>query len=643
MGYRLASAFIATISLCPACADTHKTADTGSSPAAEGKAHRSPTGRADKKNTDNVPSTLVRTVEMETFGAQPGYLSGGLLYASIRVDEAQRWWHSIPKSSEMRRDGGELAREIGFDLVAGNWAEYFHLDPTAVISATILRPIDGDIDLVRKAVETDTGSRKALVNNAFAALGFHTRLHVPSKDPAKTRAALLGFFKDNHRSRGARACADFTTKHCALSSSGELVVFRETAGSVTIDFLVFAARHYELAAMGLVTETELSLLEIASRRAVAMRAVAETTAQVSNAENLAGDAAVWIDPTVLGRLAAIEKLGTAHSFVGDEDPESSGYHLKALSRIEGLLTAPRLFPGVGISLDYVDDDLFGEAVWPVAGALWGRLAVRTVSTKASSVPVPKVPALCKGTLTCFRTQALPDPSPISKRLLTNGFAEKFEDVVEAMDRDEEYGLTLLLAGAWPNLLASALNAPESFKGTEAGIARTVRDAVMHADGYGGQLQSYTWGGWGPASADWTLYARAAKQDIEAAKGLLSLGGLSTKDLELPAGQGPATTLELADGRMGAHALFQTGEEEYGWATLASSPRLSLPLLTMESEMPTGPMAYLEFPDLWALLSPAFGSDGDILPFQSWLDGRRLQFVLELDAGQPHLRAALTQP
>ncbi len=608
--------------------------DPPTAPARDGDG---PTKAKPKAKTPN----LIDSVEMKAFGDQPGYLEDGLVYFAVNVGEAQRYWDSLPKPDDIEREGMQAQREVGFNPVADNWAKFFAVDEDAVVSATVLRPMDTDVAPLRKALADLRGGARPTEDEAWkkalASMAYHSRAHVPSDDPDATLKAMVGLFDDRDRERGAEACTDLKFDRCVASSSGELIGARKLRDAVVLDFVFFEHGEYKLRELGMIGPDESALPRIPDRRAVVERALAAKTSVVPHAGDIAGDAAMWLNPNPLARLAALDRVGRAVRESSYDEYDGPKQALARLERIESLTKATRLFPGLALSFDYVDDDLHATALWPVAGALWGRMAVRSVETKASAVPVPTAKALCDGALACFRTQALPDSRPLAKTLLSAGFGKDIEELVRALERDEEYTWTLLAAGAWPNLIAAMLAAPESLDGAEAGIARTARDAVLRADGFGGVLRSYSLGGYFDLTADYSVYARAAKKDVDAAKGLLGLSGQEVKDVELPDEQGRATSLQLSR-RPAASAFLKSEDGEFAWAALAPDAGAFAKLLQMDSETPAGPMAYLEFTDLWRLFSPVGGTE---LAFaRLWARGRRLQFVLELDDGAPRVRGRL---
>ena len=630
---RLPAILVASLLATAGCKDK-----TESRPGGDGTPSGSDTSKPTKPKRAEVPK-LIDIPEMESIGNQPGYIEGGLLYSSFRVGETQAFWDSLPMPDELVSEGAEIERDIGFNPFEEKWGEHFHVAPDAIVSATILRPIDADIAKLRSALEGMSGSSPSPVSREVkevtAALAYHTRVHIPSTNPAKTREAVHRMFSERDRERGSSACKDLKVGACAASGGGELAVFRDESKAVVVDFVFFAAGDYQLEELGLAPTDEVGL-SVGKRRAVVDTCLEQEPAKIAYADELVGDAAMWIDPSVLGRLAAIDQLDWAIGSVGYEGIGGITERLERLEQFEGLTEATRLFPGVAISFDAKGGDLYGTASWPVAGALVGRLAARTIATRASSAEVPKIEALCDGAMACFRTQGLPDMRAVNKRLLTGTFGKDIETLMRAFDRDEEYSFTLLLAGAWPNLLAAAANIPESMEGAEAGIARTVRDAVQRADGFGGRLDNWSVSGFLNFHGSGFLYARTAKQDVDAAKGLLGLAGAPVKDVELPDGKGRATLLQ----EDGAHFYFQSGDSDFGWAAITSSPQDFAKLLSMASETPAGPMAYLEVPRLWNLIEP--GDDSDFAFLRTWAKERRLQFALELDGGQPRLNAALVR-
>ncbi|MEM6991801.1 MAG: hypothetical protein AAF721_14940 [Myxococcota bacterium] len=590
-------------------------------------------GERPKVSGDKAPDLIPR-VEMAALGDRPGYVDGGLLYFAINVGETQRFWDSLPKSSDMDRDGRQAEEFLGFNPLADDWGKHFHVADDAVLSATILRPIDEGIGPLRATLKgTADGVKATLTSTArdtATSLGYHSRIHIPSAEPAKTIDALAALFKGGQAPGSASQCAAFEVTRCFVVFGGGIFLLRDEGDAAVIDMIVWKFSDYAFESLGIVRGGRDPEHLLPGRIAVVNAVLDVKTSVVPHAADLAGDAAMWLDPGVLARLAAIDRMRLYDEYDSPSD------QFRRLERIENLAKAKRLFPGLALSFDYVDSVLHAEAVWPVAGALWGRMAVRAVSTPASSAPVPTTAALCAGSVACFRMQALPDLRSLSKTLVSEGFAADFQEVVRALERDEEYSWTLLAGGAWPNLLAAVLAAPDSLSGPEAGIASTVRDAVLRADGFGGVLRSYTMRDLFRFEGDYAVYARAAKQDVDAAKGLLGLSGEKVRDIELPDGRGRATTLQV-DRRPEAHAYLQTGDA-FGWAAVAPDVGAFADLLGKASETPVGPMAYVELPDLLRVFEPGAGGELDFA--RAWARGRNLRFVLELDAGAPRIRAAM---
>lgn len=619
---------VCVVLLCPGCKDeTESRPSSGSDPAPSSGDSR----RGGSRWTSKDKTSAIATTAMKSIGQQPGYLEGGTLYMAMTVGEVQRYWDSLPIPEELRRDGRETAEEIGFDPVSSNWAKHFHVADNAVISATLVRTLDKGIEDVREAASALAAGKGTLPQGSNAAgLAYHSRLHIPTADPKQTFDAMAATVPSSERTRNEAICAPFKVA-CIGSGARELVMLRQREAAVEIDFLWFATRGTPLD--GTAADPWLAA---PIRKATVQQALDAKTAPFDHADALGGDAAVWLEADQLSRVAVLQKIGAIADYATAEGISAVEHELSTLRRFEELAAAPRLFSGLALSFDYVDERLFGTAEWPVGGALSERMTARAIAGRVAESKVPTVAALCKDAIACFRTEGFPDLRAVSKRIVAEGFAKDFDEVMRAIDRDDDRTFPLLLAGAWPNLLAAALQAPESMNGAEAGVARAVRDAVLRADGFGGRLSRYTIYGFFQLDADYVGYARAAKQDIDAAKGLLGLSGEELKDVELPGGQ-RATSLALG-AKPSAEAFLVSNDDPFGWAAVASSPERLTAVLGMESQVPLGPVAYLGFPDLWRLIEP-WGADS-VGFARAWATGRHLEFALELDAGQPRLNAVL---
>jgi hypothetical protein len=649
------------------------TRDRDKEDAADAAAHATHGKRGDadgpsKPRPKSVPEAppLLPELELAPLGPQPGHLAGGLLVVSLRAAPAQAWVKSLPWPREAQQEAARAAAEIGFDPLAADWTSHFALAEDAIVSATLLRPLDvGVADAQTRMISIATGlddegpgnvkmeevapeggivplpgassatvdAVKTASRELLRSAAHHSRVHLPSRDPARTRDAIVGLFRPRDRTRGAEACAGITGVAACVAESNGVVMLRELDAAVVADIVIFALPSSE----GPPREWKPTLEAV----------LGEPAAEIEHAAALGGDAAMWLDPAPLSRLQALHRVGNAMSSAEYATDWASdiAWELRRVQAFAPLAEASRLFPGVQLEATANGKDLHARATWPVAGPLWGRMGASMIAAPPSPSPVPKIEALCEGAVICMRAQGIPDMRALGKTLVTGGFAGDFEQVLDRLGRDEEYGFALVLGGAWANLLAAGAAFPESMRGAEAGIARSIRDAAMRAEGFGGSVRSLAMTGFFRFETDYVLYTRARADDVSTATGLLALSGEPTREVDLADGRGKATVLDTRSQSPRAQVLLRKddGEATSGWVALADAPDRFAWLLALPSETADAPAAYLEFPDLLGLVSAFGGGDAAIDDMRGWLRNRRLRFVLELSGGAPRLRASLTGP
>lgn len=624
-------------------------------------------GRTSGTKKDPKPDAppLLPDVPMAALGARAGHVPGGLLYLSLRAAPTQAWCKTLPWPSEAEREAAEAARDIGFDPLAGDWLEHFSVPEDAVVSMTLLRPIDDGLDAVEASMRgfatggdedyeiaaivpprpreeipsppAGSGPSEAVktaIRRDGAAAGYHSRIHVPSRDPAKTSAAISAMFDGADRTKGTEICRGLPGALSCVAEGGGVIMLRDETAAVVVDLVFFMLSSPEDPSITWAPTLKTAL--------------AVEPAAIPHAAALGGDAAAWLDPQPLARLHAMDRLERAidaGSWV-DDWPREAGDQLSRIDRFAELAEAPRLFPGVQLEATAQGKDLHARATWPVAGPLWGRLGASMIAAPASPSEVPKIAALCDSAVLCFRTQGIPDMRAMGKTLATKGFGGDFEKVMRRIERDEDYTFSLLLGGAWANLLAAGAAFPDSMSGAEAGVARSARDAAMRAEGFGGSVRSFSVSGFFRFESDYVFYARAKGSDVGVAQGLLALSGEPTREIELSGSQGPTTVMDTRASAPRAQVFLQSAQDEggAGWLALADAPDRFSWLLGLPVEVSEAPAAYLEFPDLLTLVL-SFGGGGDrtVEDMRGWLRGRKLRFVIDLADGAPRMRAALTGP
>ncbi len=674
---------------------------------------------------------LLPPVAYAPLGPQPGYLGDGLLYVGFRAKATHAWLKTLPFPPDLERDAEQAKREIGFNPLEDDWLEVFGVPDDAIISMTILRPLDDGIGAARitladvskdfadgydrfggrdydskveefggpydfterkgiepgkpelkaeekaapiayvppkveedekkaekKEDEKKADEERALIEPTPRAevpieppiptppplsvapelakvrtMGWQTHAHVPSKDPDKSVAAFVGMFRDNDRERGREACATVSGVEC-VAESRAVIVLRKSTDAVEIDFIAFAAK-----------------AERAEWASTIRTAIGARPTKMPNVEALAGDAAMWLDPSQLSRVAALEKIGSAVQSVewGDNMADEGARNLARLAWIESLVAAPRMFTGVRLEAVADGETLQARAVWPLAeSGMMGRIAASLMAPKPTGRAVPTAEALCKDALMCMRTQRMPDARPLRKRLLTDGFEGDAEEVLDHLDREEEYTIPLIFGGAWANVMATMMNLPEreGLPVAKASALRTVVNAVMRAEGFGGaMLDFHDAGGFFRFEIDYALYGLVHRDDVNGAAGLLTLAGETLSDVDL--GElGKAQVYDTRNESPRGMFVYQgpggddKDETAPGWIAMVDKQSRYEWLRKLPTEPDAGPAAYFEIGDLWDLVS-AFGGSRDADFARSWLKKRAFKVVLDTDeGGAPRMRARL---
>lgn len=660
---------------------------------------------------------LLPPVEYAPLGPQPGYLPDGLLYVGFRAKQTHAWLKTLPIPPELDREADEAERKIGFNPIDEDWLTTFSIPDDAIISMTILRPLDDGIGAARITL-ADISKEYADQYDAFGrmdydkkmegyaprgeykvelkeekkaeakaapiafipppqedekkeeeakavdplalpeptpraevpaieppkvalaselakvqTMGWQTHAHVPSKDPDKAVAAFVGMFDERDKERGREACGSVSGVEC-VAESRAVIVLRKDKDAVQIDFIAFAGKSER-------TEWGATI-----RKAIGTRPV-----RVPNVDALAGDAAMWMDPSQLSRVAALDKMGDAVRSAewGDSLEQEGARYLARLSWIESLVAAPRMFTGVRLEAVADGDTLQARAVWPLAeSGMMGRVAASLMAPKSTGRPVPTTEALCKDALMCLRTQRLPDARPLRKRLLAEGFEGDAEEVLDHLDRDEEYTFPLILGGGWANVLATMMNLPDSddLRPAQASIAKTVLDTTMGAQGFGAALIDFRdAGGFFRFDIDYAMYGLANRDDVDAAAGLLTLSGQTLSDLDLGE-HGKAQVFDTNNDAPKGVVVFQTPKDDEkdaeapGWIAMVDKKSRYEWLRGLPTEPDAGPAAYYEISDLWDLFG-AFGGHREAGFARGWLKKRAFKVVLDTDpGGAPRMRAKL---
>ncbi len=145
------------------------------------------TSSSSTSSPTKTPPAFDRVVvpEMTAFGAQSGWIEGGVAYAAVRASDAILWLRSIPLPGEVAREVAEAGDELGVDLRAEDLERRFALAPGAVISMTIARPVGPKTDDLRAGLLRGGALLEALaaeVGNRESGDGTGTIVETPVKE-----------------------------------------------------------------------------------------------------------------------------------------------------------------------------------------------------------------------------------------------------------------------------------------------------------------------------------------------------------------------------------------------------------------------------------------------------------------------------
>lgn len=100
--------------------------------------------------------------KLEAFGARPGFIADGTVYAAVRLGTALAWLRTLPLPGEVSRELAEFSIETGVDWRSEDVVQRFALAPDGVVSMTLLRPILGDGKRMRSELTVASAARDAI-------------------------------------------------------------------------------------------------------------------------------------------------------------------------------------------------------------------------------------------------------------------------------------------------------------------------------------------------------------------------------------------------------------------------------------------------------------------------------------------------
>lgn len=647
--------------------------------------------------TDTPTSALpVPEFSGERLGVQPGYIEGGLAYAAVRADRLQAIAQSLPLPPRLATELAELGAGFGLDMRVDDVRSRFGIAPNAVVSMTLARPILGETRSVRadlarggplidalafkepsphlppkveiaytlpdapvrqapapalapKAPVEDAAVRPSpqaiaqavAFRSKVSTIALHSRVHIPLEKPGAIVREVVSAASLRELKRWSSLCRAIPGATQCVGNERMATIWRETEDALVIDVLWFmAGRHAQLDKQ----------LDIARAAAAAM-----PTPQ-AHLERLQGDAAIFVDASVIPKVAEIDATHRALRAVewaaADSRKQTVDRRLAVYRVVEQLSAETMLFDGFSLEMRADKTEFQARLRWRVIEAQ-RHTAVKLLAPPPSDAQVPAITALCDGALACARTQGPPSPLPIRDVLATGIYAERERKLMRALDQGDVWTALLGLSATWPNLMGAMVHWPEQAigRGPQAAVVGDVVAALGKVEGFGLSLRSldlqHT------VSADYVAYARLRKQEADLARSLLATAKLDLQPVGLSEGHGQASAAQLRNGVVPATVMIYTDPKSeatatprHAWLNIVDGPDRMSWLLGLPRDRDGRLLFYAEVPDLWRMVD-ALRLTKNLKFAQRWLSRRSLRLGLVHADGLPELRlmsrAAATGP
>jgi hypothetical protein len=624
---------------------------------------------------------------MAAIGPQPGLVAGGMIHGAFQFHRVLAWLRSVPLPGEVGRELAEMSQETGIDVRAEDFERRFAIPADAVISMTLLRPLDEGgtelrselmrggsvLDAIAIAGGEDRGARglpsgaekpiersadgstveppkgeppkdgppklseselewgRKLLESA-SGLGLHSRVAIPVTDSKPILDYVRLRAGQAAQLRWAPVCASHRGAVCV--GEGDLVaVIRGVDKVVVIDVVMFATRPPTI------TATQRKIIDDAVK-------LAADTAD----HGLRGDASLAFESTPLVKFAQLDALRRALSGLSWEDnpDESIRTRMAEVDAFAELASAPQLFHGARLDAVLDGDDLHAEARWLLVPgqADNSKQAFEVAPTVAT---VPALAGLCDGAIACFRTSGLPRPSTIADRLGIGAWSRGPDAAERSVGSLEDSLIIHAMIASWPNLLGSLARLPaiELGGGAEGAVATNVLDMVGRVQSVGGSLRSASIGRQAVV-AQYVVYARTSATDAGIPRGIISLGGGTMRDTTLPGTGGNAAIFEVPEDDFPMTVVSRPdpptdGTTPTGWVAMVDAPDRMSWLLGLAAEAYAGPAAYAEIPDVARAIQSWPELAVELESMRVWLERRSLRATFEIVDGEPVIRAALVRP
>lgn len=565
-----------------------------------------------------VPDVPPRVPAMKApeLGAQAGYLDGGLVYASMRIDRVQAFAQKLPLPPDVAGELAEAGAFFGLDFRVDDVRARFGIARDAIVSMTIARPLAADAEAVRAELV-----RGGPFLDALAApqgntptpppeveLGYHEEppLAVPPAEviaeppPVAPEIGIIGGVVEPTPplpptppppSLEAIAQAEkFLRKASTLGIHSRIHIPADNPAMFTAEARRIAAHDDrwnevcraipgEAVCMGdtdmvFILREGKSALDIdivwfatpadrnAPGRIVAAReAVLASTIERPHLSSLRGDAAMWIDSAAIEQLATVDALGQAVRSVewtpAADRRSTIDRRLERVTAVHDLLSSPMLYRGVALEVVTEGSRVQARLRWEVERERADQ-AEALLAGPEPYAEVPTIDALCTGAVACARTRGLPPPSKWRDELATGVWAAPQRELQEKIDVGREWAALVLFAGAWPNFVGAVTRWPaeEIGRGPEAAIANNVFESVGKLEGFGGSLRSLAaTHEMGTMVADYAGYARMKKSEVDLVRSLLAFGELQPTDTAITGVPATAQMVRLPTGSMPASLML----------------------------------------------------------------------------------------
>lgn len=610
-------------------------------------------------------------------GPAPGFLAGGLLFIGLRPGKVQRWLQALPLGPDVVRDLARAGNELGFDPRIDDVAARLGIDPDAVITATLMRPL-GDPAPVRALLQRGTtvapdpfpgitpsdtapmprdydrmqpppvpppvaplqpiyqppppppitkpsGDQGELSRRA-GALGTHSRIHVPIKDLALALTPLRRLADKSRAPEQDSFCGQLGPSELCTGKSRELLLIRSAEGAIAIDFFTFNA------GTGSAVDPE--------RLAAVQQALAAPIASLPALSTLRGDFVVYADADAVPSLQEVISVADA-AYRTTWSPESAQRGLGQAAAVAALRETRRLFAGARLEVVVEGDTLQSTFQWEPRDDAAREQLTRLLTRTPAAASVPTISGLCDGSLACMRTAGFPALSGFDE-LAAGLYAKPERELMDQLDGADEWGALVVFLETWPNFLGAAQRWPRQQGGRiETAMLGQALEALGRVEGMGGSLRSFHTTRGNP-SGDFIGYLRLQGQDLALMRSLLGLGGVRFAPVTLPQVAGKVDLAQIPDADIPASLYLVTDpgtvragdrDIEVGWAMVADSNDRLTWMLGQERSAAVLPAFYLELPDLWQLIASIDDAGRELNFAQSWLSGRSARLAADVVDGR----------